>query len=265
MAKEVKTEAMVNPDDLAFLDTEAELSYEPPIMQIKVVHAGGLFQSDGFGSGDSITGVILSVLPNRVFFGFQTDRNYPVCVSSGEDAIAGIGKLKSTPTDNMSEDDKLEIAPIIGANCICAKCRWAEYGTGTGKSQACRMSYRLLIWSPESNSYGWLAISPTSFKNWKNYKAGNQHFSRVVTKFTLSVQKKGAYTWSLINFTLDKPVDLATVEPLKKLVHYNGQEMMEYKAAIAYFKQCTVKEQDDETNGNGHITPTPTSGGKDEF
>ena len=256
-------QALVNPDDLKFLDEEAELMYEPSIMKIDVGHQVGLFTAFG-ASGNSISGIILSVIPNRVFYGFQADRNYPVCISSGDDALSGIGNLKTLPTDDMTKEDKLEVNPIITANCLCSKCHWAEYGTSEkgGKSQACRMTYRLLIWNPDTAMYGWVAVSPTSFKAWANYKAGNQHFSRVVTKISLSVQKKGAYTWSTFNFAVDRAVDLETVAPLKKLVVYKGKEMLEVHAAINHFKNVSVKEQEEETNGH----TTPTSGGKvDDF
>lgn len=234
-----------------FLDEQADKSYEPGFQVIEIGHKTATFSSKGFGSGGRITGIILSVEKTRGLWPFGTDDEEkeltdwtdkrPICVSRGDNAEQGLGELVKVLDDDAPDVARSVLAPILEANMICSKCQWAQFAS-LGKGQACKAGRRFLIWNVKARIPGVLAITPTSIKNWQQYRAGLEggHFSRVVTRFSLNQMQRGKFKWSTVAFESAGDVDGDMVAPLAKMVTYKGQEMMEARALIAEFLQLEL-------------------------
>lgn len=253
MANE-KTEAMVKYDGKAvmdFLQDNVPMEWTPPIVKIDIDHKGGKFTSESFeGTNDEIKGIILSAHSVRTFWGLGDDpivsgfTKLPLCASKGEN-FNKFGMLPNLPTDDMPAVVKALLNPIMDCNMTCKKCHYAEFGSAvSSKGQACKVSTWILIYNPDTYKYGWFSMSVSSLKTWQQYLGalGGRHYSRVVTKFSLLKQTRGVSKWSVVQFMAIEDVTPDMMQPLSKIVNYNGEDMMEVKAVISSFANIDIDE-----------------------
>lgn len=261
--------ALARPDDVwEFLDKQADKDYEPGFVKIAVNHQSGTFSAAGFGTDTDISGIVLAAPAVRALWGFGNPDDekeikewcggLPICSSRNEDARVGKGTVVK-PVDTEAPDSvKHLIQAIAEADYMCKEdnsegCPWSNFGSVPGeRGQACKKCVRLLVWNPESNIAGVLVVTPTSLKVWKSYKAGlpSQHYSRVVTAFTLNERGGGDRKYCTLRFTKAGDVAEDMIQPLRKQVLHKGVKTFEVKALVAEFLQLDLdKETDYPSNG----------------
>ena len=262
--------ALANPSDvMAYLNKKADEIYQPGFAVIEVNHKTGTFTAEGFGTADEITGIVLSTEETRALWAFGTEQEQasirdwvgpiPLCSSRGENALNYKGELSKLLDNEAPDLVRTIIKPILDTDCKCGSdrkpvCQWAQFGaSGGGRGQACKKCIRLLIWNPGSGTAGILVASPTSLKAWRNYRAmiPNGHFSSIVTSFTLNKMERGQYRWSILRPKSGDPVSPEMIQPLGKIIKYQGKAVMEIEAMIAEFLRLDlVEEEMYETNGS---------------
>lgn len=268
---EVSEEGLAPIDDvLGFLDKQAEKDYEPGFVKIELGHQTATFASAGFGSDDEFSAIILSAPTVRALWPFGGDEDketmeewtggLPICSSRDEDARQGKGALTKPVDGDTPDAAKHLMQAVMQADFMCKDkstdgCPWSNFGSIPGqRSQACKKCVRLLLYNPATDVSGILTVPPSSLKVWKNYKAGltGQHYSRVLTRFSLNQQQQGQIKWSVLDFKAMSEVTPEMIGGLRKLVFYQGSHISQAQALVSEFLRLDLdKDIDYPDSGNG--------------
>jgi len=239
------------------LNQAADEEPETGLLAIKIKHQAAIFQSVGFGNGTEFNAIILGIEKFRALWPFGSNaqkekavKNYfdplPICGSRGVEFREGIGELTKALKDDAAAAVKEIVGPIIQNGNICKQCPWGQWGSDIkgGRGQQCRLGQRFLLYSPETNSAAVMAITATSLKSWRNYRAGlvNGHYSMVVTNFSL-IEQSGNFDYCICKFTAGDPVTSEMLAPLAKTVSYQGQDVMYAKALRAEFLNLSLEKE----------------------
>lgn len=253
---------LANPEDvLSFLDTQADKQFEPGFAMVKISRDAPEFVCPSWGKSDEMIGIILAIESIRTLWPKGSDENIgimetwaqkrPLCQSRGENSFMGKGELVKPIDEESPTLIKEFLAPIMEADNLCKNCPWSQFGSD-GKGQACKEGRRFLIWNPESDMSAVFSITPTSLKAWGGYRAGlpGQHFSRIITRFTLTEKERGSYRWKEVIFTNKGNVTNQIIAPLAETVPYKGEYVHRARALVAEFMQLEL-EKDEVYPDNG--------------
>lgn len=249
----------------SFLSTQATALFEPGFLAIE--NQKKVFTGGSFGSAEEFVGLIISVEPTAALWVPDAEKESkdwlevgPICSARNMEQVRGHGTLNKPVDDDAPDWVREHVKPIVASDFRCARgteegCIWSAFGTD-GRGQLCKEGRRLLIWSPDSGTYGVLALSPTSLKPWREYLSGltDRDYSSVLTKFSLLYTERGNQNWGVLIF---KPAGEATDEimvRLGKTVFYKGQYVYEAQAVIGAFLRQELDQSDDypteSTSGN---------------
>lgn len=258
---------------LAFLNEQADEQYEPGLLQWEIGRGTNSFSTQGFGSTEDLTGIVLAAEITRGLWSFGTDEEKadiekwtdkgPICISRGSGGANGkIGKVLD---DEAPQNVKDCLGAILDTDVICKPCKWNEWGSaiGGGRGKLCKENRRLLIYNPATHVPGFLSLPPSSIGNWKKYRAGftSKHYSNALTKMTLTVMTRPNSNdkYSVVNFMVGKDPDgnaisiemiMELVAPLSRKVSYDGQMMSEAEAMLSEFLNLSLdKDIDYPPNG----------------
>ena len=205
--------------------------------RLKVPAGGGSFwevqTAEGPKPAEYIDGVILLRKDKKKFW------------EKGQDESGG----ETTPPDCSSEDRIFGVG-IPGGEC--AKCPYNVFGTATkGSGKACRDFSELYILKKDSVMPFVVQVPATSLKNLKQYGMilvdSAKNMSRVLTRFSLTVENKGGSKTSIVNFKSvgDMPEELGG---FVKEYQRSIKEMLEHQAVLQ--DPATPAESGFETDGN---------------
>ena len=252
MAKNETGLAVIEPSDfkaLAIIGTEpgalAEMIRENvgndlsafDLPRLKVPAGGGSFwevqTAEGPKPAEFVDGIILLRKDKKKFW------------EKGQDEAGG----ETTPPDCSSED---RIFGIGNPGGECAKCPYNEFKSATkGQGKACRDFSELYILKKDSIMPAVVQVPATSLKNLKQFGMilvdSAKNMSKVVTRFSLTVENKGGSRTSIINFKSagDVPVEMAE---FVKEYQRSIKEMLEHQAVLQ--DPATPTESGLETDGN---------------
>lgn len=124
------------------------------------------------------------------------------------------------PPDCYSNDGKVGIG-VFGPGSdgnksgVCAECPMNVFGsstTGSGTGKACKEQMQVFVLQEGSVLPIQISLPPTSLKPWRKYMtrlaAKGKSYMSVVTGFTLSVEKSGGQTYSVV-----QPARIAELAP----------------------------------------------------
>lgn len=248
---------------LGFLNDQADKFYEPGFITIKIGRGTTEFSSPGFGSTEELTGIILSVELTRALWSAGTAKEQevmdkwsgspPLC--SSRNNYGAKGEFPKPLDDDTPNEVRNMLKPPLESDMSCSSCHWNQFGSAIGGSgKMCKEMRRFLIYQPDVGVSGVLTITPSSLRNWANYRAGLQgkHFSNVVTKITLNPMSRGKLSWSVVNFSAAGEAPMDMIAPLGRMVSYKGQPMMEVEALVAEFLNLEMaKDSDYDMSANG--------------
>lgn len=234
MAKNDNALAVIEPSDfraVAIIGTEpgalAEMirenvgndlsSFDLP--RLKVPAGGGSFwevqTAEGPKPAEFIDGVILLRKDKKKFW------------EKGQDEAGG----ETTPPDCSSEDRIFGVGTPGGE---CSKCPYNVFGSAKkGDGKACRDFSELYILKKDSVMPFVVQVPATSLKNLKQYGMilvdSAKNMSRVVTRFSLTVENKGGSKTAIVNFRSvgDMPEELGG---FVKEYQRSIKEMLEHQA-----------------------------------
>ncbi len=283
--KEKKTEvAIVEETNLAevgtgvmtFLNQKADEFYESGFLPVKIIKETAMFAVVGQETAKNfpeIIAVILFAEQTRSLWSFGTDAEQklietwcgsrPMC--SSRNNYGRKGALIEVIEGDTPDIVKNAVKPPLDAGFECNVCRYNEFGSvPNGAGKLCKEQRRFLLWVPESSITSILSISPSSLRNWRNFRAGleDKHFSSVITKISLTTMERGRNKWAVANFVPVGKVTPELVAPLGRVIMYGGFPTQEYRAMEAEFLGTTLdKDQDYNTNG----TSSSSGSQADEF
>ena len=158
----------------------------PRLPQIKIIHAGGLFQMPDETKPDMFEGVIIDKHSANAWWekpASETGVQAPDCFSM--DGVTPVEECASKQSDS------------------CSECAQNQYGSDKkGKGKACKNMRRVHIIVENSVLPRRLSVGPTSLSNFDAYVTSlydsGLPYACVVTQFSLETKTADGNTWSII-------------------------------------------------------------------
>jgi hypothetical protein len=185
----------------------------------------------------------------------------PLCGSSNNGGTKGaLSKLLDSDTPEIIERF---VSFPSNVDFVCSNCKWnlfgSDYKGGAGK--ACKETRMLLLYFIEEEMAATLSITPSSLRNWKNYKTSlpRQNFSGCFTKILTSPITKDGNEFNIVEFEPSKeggsivPVLPEHVASLGELVTYGGRECYKLEALIAEFLNIQLEDDKDYEVDNSEV------------
>ena len=141
-----------------------------------------------------LSGIVINASPIRRYIIGSGDESQYICTS--DDGMKGWGDPKNTGG--------------IGWN-DCETCPMNQWGSGNGRSKACREKRRLLIMLSGARLPRVMEIPTTSLPNWGSFMLGlfdaGHDLEEVVTHFSLFTKTQGGNQYSIVNFAFNDVLD----------------------------------------------------------
>ncbi|KKN63232.1 hypothetical protein LCGC14_0504220 [marine sediment metagenome] len=240
----------------SFLSKQATAIFEPGFLKIE--NQKKVFTGGSFGSAEEFIGLIVSVEPTASLWipDAETEAKKwlevgPICSARNMEQVRGHGTLNKPVDDETPVWVREHIQPIVASDFRCVRgkaegCVWSAFGTD-GRGQLCKEGRRLLIWSPDSGTYGVLSLSPTSLKPWREYLSGltDRDYTTVLTRFALLYTERGSQNWGILQFKPAGEVTDDHMVRLGKTVFYKAMYVPEAEATVNAFLGLELDQSND--------------------
>jgi hypothetical protein len=242
------------------------------LVQLKTLKGSSNFDGGAQGTLESpINAIIIESEPTRTLWA-QGDEavikkvtewsRRPICSSrnvwSSNNELLQTGWVKGSLGKELDEETpnqvRLHVDTIKDCNFSCSKCHYAEYESSvSGRGQACRSGYRLLLYIQSEDMICVLNITPSSLKRWREFNIGLQRKSPAmyVTEIsTFPAETEGVNQYNLVDFKLhkeNKVVQLTNGDMLASLsgrMMYAGKNMSLLEAYRLEFRRVELEIED---------------------
>lgn len=261
------------PKDMMSVLLDQTVISEIGLVTIKTLKGSESFDGGAQGTLESpLNAIIIESEPTRTLWGQGDDATIkkildwsrrPICSSRNEwdsnNRLLQPGWIKGSLNKELDieapDQVKMYIESIQKSNFHCSKCPWAEYESAvSGRGQACRSSYRLLLYLPQEDIIAVLSVTPSSLKNWREFNIGLQRKSPamyVTDISTVPVKTDSNIEYNKLEFRIHKEnkAPLFTtremLKPLSGYMNYNGKNMSILEAYILEFRRVELEYEDD--------------------
>ncbi len=209
----------------------------PRLQQVKIIHAGQLFEMPDGSKPETFEGVIIDKHAARAWWEASSGEGTP---ASMPDCFSMDGIYPSPDSEKKQCDE-------------CKKCPMSQYGSDpkTGKGQACKDMRRVMVLTNGSLLPKRFTIGPTSLANFDDYTTAlfdmGLPYAVVVTEFSLERREAGTNVWSVIKATkkqiLSREEILKVAEYIKK--YKDAARIQDIKADEYYTDSDENKENTD--------------------
>ena len=260
------------PTDIMSTLLDQPVLTEIGLVQLKALKGSANFDGGAQGTLESpINAIIIESEPTRTLWA-QGDESVikkvtewsrrPICSSRNEWGSDNhltqtgwvAGSLGKELDDEAPEQVRMYVESIQNINFRCNKCPYAEYESAvSGRGQACRSGYRLLLYIQSEDMICVLNITPSSLKRWREFNIGLQRKSPAmyITEIsTFPAETEGVNQYNLIDFKLhkeNKVVQLTTGDMLRSLsgrMMYAGKNMSLLEAYRLEFRRVELELED---------------------
>lgn len=256
------------PKDIMSVLLDQTVISEIGLVQIKTLKGSASFDGGAQGTLESpISAIIIESEPTRSLWA-QGDESVikkvlewsrrPICSSrniwSSDNKLLQPGWVRGTlnkePDEDMPDVVKHFTDAINDCKSICSKCPWAEYESAvSGRGQACRSSYRLLLYLPQEDIIAVLNVTPSSLRKWHDFNIGLQRKSPAmfVTDISTSAVNTNVVEYNVLDFKIckkDKQVVYTNQDMLKPLsgrMSYGGRDMSLLEAYRLEFRRVELE------------------------
>jgi hypothetical protein len=165
----------------------------PRLPQIKIIHAGGLFQMPDESKPETFEGVIIDKHSTNAWW-------------EKEKSETGVTQPDCSSMDGITpeKDSKLIQNPVCGKAGVEGCCPRNEYETDPkgGKGKACKNMRRVHVVVENSILPRRLSVGPTSLREFDDYMTSlydsGLPYATVSTEFKLELKEADGNTWSVI-------------------------------------------------------------------